>query len=192
VLPWMCAMAGEICDGLHVHPFHSVEYVSQRVVANAAEGAARADRDLADVTFEIPVLTAVGDSDEELAAGRDHNRTMIAFYGSTPAYAPIFELHGHDDIGPRLTQFQREGDIAAMVGLISDEVLDIFTVTSSWAGLATELHGRYEGLAPSVRLMSYSANAMLKRDPDVLDKWAEVVAEMDSLPTGSAREGDGS
>jgi probable F420-dependent oxidoreductase len=185
VLPWMCAMAGEVCDGVHVHPFHSVEYLEQRVVANAAKGAARTGRDLAEVTFEVPVLSAVGDTDEELQVGRDHSRTMIAFYGSTPAYAPIFELHGYDDIGPRLSQLQREGDIPAMVGMITDDVLDHFSVTSSWADLATVLHNRYAGIAPNLRLMSYSANTMLKRDPDVLDRWSQVVTELADLSLGT-------
>ena len=186
VLPWMCTMAGEVCDGLHVHPFHSVEYLRDRVIARAAEGAARSGRDLSEVTFEVPVLTAVGDTDAELEASREHARTMIAFYGSTPAYAPIFELHGYDDLSPRLGQLQREGDISAMVGLVTDDVLDHFSVTSSWGGLAAALHDRYAAVAPSVRVMSYSAGSMVARDPDAFEKWSGVVDDLAAIPERSA------
>jgi probable F420-dependent oxidoreductase len=187
VLPWMCTMAGEVCDGIHVHPLHSVDYLAQRVVARAARGAARTGRTLDDVTFEVPVLTAVGDTDAELHATREHNRTMIAFYGSTPAYAPIFELHGYDDLTPRLSGLQRQGDVAGMTALVTDEILELFSVTSSWSDLAGVLHDRYLGLAPKIRLMSYSASAMRRTDPDVLEKWSQVIAELAGLPdSGSA------
>ena len=59
VLPWMSAMAGELCDGVHVHPFHSADYLRHNQIPNVAEGANRAGRSLDDVTFEIPVMTAV-------------------------------------------------------------------------------------------------------------------------------------
>lgn len=185
VLPWMCSMAGEVCDGLHVHPLHSVEYLTERVIANAAVGAARAGRDLSEVTFEVPVLTAVGDTDAELHATREHARTMIAFYGSTPAYAPIFELHGRDDLTPRLSQLQREGDVAGMVSLITDDVLEHFSVTASWGGLAAALHDRYAGVAPNVRLMSYSAGSIVERDPEGWAKWSGVVDDLRAFPEGS-------
>ena len=30
--PWMTTMAGEVADGVHVHPLHSVQYLEQRLI----------------------------------------------------------------------------------------------------------------------------------------------------------------
>ena len=178
VLPWMSRMAGEVCDGVHVHPFHSPQYVSDVQVAAVREGADRAGRSLADIVFEIPVMTAVGDDDEELARTREHARQMIAFYGSTRTYSPVFELHGFDGLSDQLHARQREGDMAAMVALITDDVLDHYVVSSDWAGLGSTLVERYRDVAPNVRIMTYTANSQLRSDPDVYDKWSDVVADM--------------
>ena len=87
-------MAGEVCDGIHIHPFNSAAYVRDVQRPRVQEGVDRAGRDLVDVTFEIPVMTPVGDTDEEMTESREHARQMIAFYGSTRTYSPVFETHG--------------------------------------------------------------------------------------------------
>jgi alkanesulfonate monooxygenase SsuD/methylene tetrahydromethanopterin reductase-like flavin-dependent oxidoreductase (luciferase family) len=97
-----------------------------------AAGAAKAGRTLDEVTLEIPIMTAVGDTDEQIAASRDHARMMIAFYGSTRTYAPVFEVHGFDGLSERLHDAQRAGDMAAMASLVTDDVLDHYIVSSTW------------------------------------------------------------
>lgn len=178
VLPWMSRMAGEVCDGIHIHPFNSAEYISQRQLPHVREGVARAGRTLDDVTFEIPVMTPVGDSDEELAETREHARQMIAFYGSTRTYSPVFETHGFDGLSDQLHAKQREGDLAGMVALITDDVLDHYTVTGSWSTLGANLVERYRGVAPTVRLMTYTASSQLRKHPDILDRWAQVASDV--------------
>jgi probable F420-dependent oxidoreductase len=174
VLPWMSTMAGELCDGVHIHPFHSPEYLRDVQIPNVATGAARAGRDLADVTLEIPVMTATGATTDEIAKTREHARTMIAFYGSTRTYSPVFEHHGYDGLSDRLHERQREGDIAGMAALIPDEILDHYIVTAAWDDLADALVERYHGLAPTIRLMSYTAISQYANDPDVLARWGAV------------------
>jgi probable F420-dependent oxidoreductase len=178
VLPWMSRMAGEVCDGIHIHPFNSAEYIIQRQRPHVEEGIARAGRSLADVTFEIPVMTPVGDTDEELAVTREHARQMIAFYGSTRTYSPVFETHGFDGLSNQLHAKQREGDMAGMVGLITDEILDHYTVSGSWSTLGANLVERYRDVAPTARLMTYTASSQLKKHPDILDRWAQVARDV--------------
>lgn len=101
-------MAGELCDGVHVHPFHSPRYVAEVMRPELEAGAAKGGRTLADLTLVCPVMTAVGDTDEEQAATREHARFMIAFYGSTRTYSPIFELHGFEGLSEQLHARQRE------------------------------------------------------------------------------------
>ena len=178
VLPWMSRMAGEVCDGIHIHPFNSASYVAERQRPRVEEGVARAGRDLADVTFEIPVMTPVGDTDEELAATREHARQMIAFYGSTRTYSPVFEIHGFEGLSDRLHAKQAEGDLAGMVGLITDDVLDHYTVSGSWSTLGANLVERYRDVAPTVRLMTYTAASQLRTQPDALERWAQVARDV--------------
>lgn len=178
VLPWMSRMAGEVCDGIHVHPFNSATYVAERQRPHVEEGAARAGRSLRDVRFEIPVMTPVGDTDEELAETREHARQMIAFYGSTRTYAPVFETHGFDGLADRLHAKQREGDLAGMVALVTDDVLDRYTVSGSWSTLGANLVERYRDVAPNVSLMTYTASSQLRRHPDILDRWAQVASDV--------------
>ncbi len=176
VLPWMSRMAGEVCDGVHIHPFNSATYLSEVQRPHVEEGASKAGRSLDDITFVIPVMTAVGDTEEELASTREHARSMVAFYGSTRTYAPMFEMHGFDGLSERLHTLQREGDVAGMIALVTDDVLDHYTVSGSWSELGSRLVERYRDVAPDTRLMTYTAAHQIRNgDLSVLDRWAEVV-----------------
>jgi len=178
VLPWMSRMAGEVCDGVHIHPFNSATYLREAQIPHIVEGAERAGRSLADVTLEIPVMTAVGDTDEEMAATREHARSMIAFYGSTPNYHPVFDIHGFEGLSDELNARQREGDLAGVLARVTDDVLDHYIVSAPWSELGAALVDRYRGLAPSTRLMTYTAATQLRDDPDVLDRWADVARDV--------------
>ncbi len=177
VLPYMSRLVGEVADGVHVHPFHSPEYVRDVQLKAIEEGLSRSGRSLDDITFSIPIMTAVGDTDEELEKTREHARMMIAFYGSTRTYSPMFEQHGYDGMSDELHERQKRGDIPGMTGLITDEVLSHYTVTSSWNDLGPTLVARYRGLAPNVRVTSYTAAENWK-DPAAREKWAHVTKAM--------------
>ncbi|HVM39598.1 MAG TPA: TIGR03617 family F420-dependent LLM class oxidoreductase, partial [Acidimicrobiia bacterium] len=91
VNPWMARMAGEVCDGFHVHPFHSERYLREVIRPNIEAGAREAGRDPSAVKLACPVFAIVGDTDEEREALRQLTRTQISFYGSTRTYRPVFE-----------------------------------------------------------------------------------------------------
>ena len=87
VNPWMLRMAGEVADGVHVHPIGEPGYLRRHVLPNVGEGARSVGRDVNDIDLIVPVMTIVGDTDAERHAEREHARTMLSFYGSTPNYA---------------------------------------------------------------------------------------------------------
>jgi probable F420-dependent oxidoreductase len=174
VNPWMCRMVGEVADGIHVHPLHSVRYVQEVVRPNLEAGAAAAGRDAADLTIVCPLLTIVGDTEEERAAWRERARFQLGFYGSTRTYAPIFELHGWDGTSARLHELQKAGDYAGFSKVITDEMLDVFTVTASWDGLADAIVDRCAGVAD--RVVCYFATTSWRDDPSVMGRWREVAA----------------
>src|SRR5256714_12352271 len=80
VNPWMLRMAGEVADGVSVHPLNSPIYLRDTVRANVAEGAGKAGRDPAAVTLIVPCFTAVGNTEEERAQWREMARTQVSFY----------------------------------------------------------------------------------------------------------------
>ena len=146
VNPYICRLAGELCDGFHVHPLHSVEYVEQYVKPWIAEGAARAGRSAQDVKLASTCFTIVGDTEEERDALRQMVRSQISFYASTPAYKGVFGAHGWEDVAPRLTEKSRVGDWGGMAELITDEMLDVFSVTGTWEDIAEKMQRRYDGV----------------------------------------------
>jgi probable F420-dependent oxidoreductase len=172
VNPYMLKMAGELCDGLQVHPFHSQKYIDDMLLPAVAEGANRVQRPASDLDLLVPVLTIVGDSEEEKASSRAFCRQQVAFYGSTPNYAFQFDLLGFDGTTAKIRQCQKAGDMAGMTEIVSDEMLQHFTVEARWDDLADSLTGRYLGTAE--RLIIYTAGMDYARNPASIGRWGEV------------------
>jgi probable F420-dependent oxidoreductase len=170
--PWMTRMAGEVADGIHVHPLHSVPYLNEVLLPKVAEGAAITDRSVEDVALAVPVFTIVGDSEEEREPWKDRARSQIAFYGSTRNYAFQFEMLGYEGVSAQLNDRLKAGDMAGMSALITDEMLEHYAVTATWDELADKLIGRYRAVAD--RLIMYFAQAQMKSSPETVGKWGEV------------------
>src|SRR6266542_835295 len=114
-------------------------YLAGVVRPSLEEGAKQAGRDPGAVAVVAPVFTIVGDPGPELDRQREAIRLQIAFYGTTPSYSRVFEVHGHDGITARLGAALRTGDQAKLTAEIDDELVDAFSVTASWDGLADAL-----------------------------------------------------
>jgi probable F420-dependent oxidoreductase len=172
VNPWMCRAIGEVADGIHVHPLHSLRYLDEVVRPNIKHGAQRAGRDPGDIAIVCPLLTIVGDTEEEIALWRERARLQLAFYGSTRTYARIFELHGWPGTSDRLHEQQASGDFDGMAETFTDEMLDVFSLTATWSGLADAILERYRGVAD--RVICYFATQTWNEDPSARDRWAGV------------------
>ena len=170
--PLMVRVAGEVADGVHVHPLHSVGYLDRRLLPGLAEGAARADRRPEEIDLIVPVFAVPGDTPEERAPLVRQARSQIAFYGSTRNYAFQFDDLGFEGTTDRLAQLLRAGDTEAMADAITDEMLDHFAVVAPWDELADRLVDRYQGRA--ARVVMYLAETQIRRDPDTLGRWGEV------------------
>ncbi len=170
--PHMCRMAGELCDGIHVHPMHSTTYIENRLLPAVAQGAARAGRDVAEVDLIVPVFAVPGDSPEERAALLKRARAQISFYGSTPNYAFQFDDLGFTGTTEKLGAMMKAGDVAGMADSISDEMLEHFAVVADWDDMADKLINRYQGTAR--RVVMYLTADDIKRNPDNLGRWGEI------------------
>ncbi|HKA04309.1 MAG TPA: TIGR03617 family F420-dependent LLM class oxidoreductase, partial [Acidimicrobiales bacterium] len=176
VNPWMWRMAGEVADGVHVHPLHSTSYLDEVAMRALREGAERAGRDASRVSLIVPVLAIVGDTEAEQEKMARHVRQQIGFYGSTPAYAFQFDRLGLDGLGGRLNALLKQGDFDGQAALLTDDVLAPFSVRATWDELPAALRQRYQGRAD--RLVSYLAQPMWQRDPSSLERWGDVATRL--------------
>jgi probable F420-dependent oxidoreductase len=170
--PWMTEMAGEVADGVHVHPLHSVRYIEQRLLPAVHKGAERAGRTLDDVDLLIPVFIVPGDTPEEREPLARRARTQIGFYGSTRNYAFQFDDLGFDGTSAALNDRLKAGDLEGLAATITDEMLDAFAIVGRWDEIADRVVERYRGVAE--RVISYLTVEDIARHPDHLGRWGEI------------------
>ena len=170
--PMMLGVAGEVADGVHVHPLHSMHYVENRLLPGVAAGAARTGRSTDDIDLIVPVFACPGDSVEDRATYVAAAKRQIAFYGSTPNYAFQFDDLGFDGTTQRIREKMKAGDLDTIGDVITDEMLEHFAVVAPWDDLADRLLDRYRGTAS--RLVTYLGERQVRSDPDELARWGEV------------------
>jgi len=152
VNPYMCRMAGEVCNGLHVHPFHTPKYLRECVHPAVEQGLQASGRSRKDFTYATSSFVIVGDTDRERAENREAVRQQIAFYASTRTYEPVLAAHGWEGIVPELHQKSLSGDWKGMARLIPDEILDAVAVSGTYESIGVKLRQHYAGLLDRISL----------------------------------------
>jgi probable F420-dependent oxidoreductase len=139
----MTQTAGEVCDGIIVHGFTTEKYLREVTIPNLVKGREKVGKTM-DV-FEIsgPFFVVTGQTEEEMQAADQATRQQIAFYGSTPAYKKVLELHGWDGLQGELNTLSKQGKWVEMGDLIDDEILTTFAVVAEPQHVAAELNERY-------------------------------------------------
>lgn len=148
----LARLAGEICDGFHVHPFHSPEYVRKVVEPAIAEGAESENRSPSDVELATSVFVVTGEDEEATTKQREAVRSQLSFYASTPTYRTVLEAHGWESVGERLGGLAREKKWGEMPDLITDEMLHAFAVEAAPDEVGPAIKERYEGLIDRIAL----------------------------------------
>ena len=138
----MTEVAGEVADGLIVHPFTTERYLREVTLPALDRGLAKSGRDRSTFQISFTGMIVTGDTDEEHRATSVEIRRQLAFYGSTPVYRGVLELHGWHDLQPRLNDLSRSGQWDQMAELISDDVLDAFSVVAEAEDVATRIRAR--------------------------------------------------
>ena len=168
--PAMTRLVGEVADGLLVHGFTTPRYLRERTLPALQEGLDRAGRDRSAVTVSLPGLVVTGRTEEEMAEAALAVKATIAFYGSTPAYRPVLELHGWEALGEELHALsvgRREDKWTAMRDLVDDEVLAAFAVVGAPDELDRLVRERFEGAVD--RFSVYASY------PSDLDLWQPLL-----------------
>lgn len=150
--PMMTAVAGEVADGLLVHPFTTERFLRTKTLPLLNETVARSDRQPDEVETSLAVMFVTGSTEEAMIKAARAAKRQIAFYASTPAYRPVLELHGWEQLQPSLNALSKEGRWKDMIGLIDDEVLSTFAVVAEPDDMAEAILGRYGNLVDRISL----------------------------------------
>ena len=150
--PAMTAVAGEVADGLMAHGFTTPSYLREVTMHNLAKGLERSGRSRGDVEVTIPIMTAIGSDESELAPQISAVRQQLAFYGSTPAYRGVLEHHGWGDVGDELNRLSKQGEWVAMGDLVSDDMLVEFAVVGDVDSVRKEIRNRFGGVVDRVQM----------------------------------------
>jgi probable F420-dependent oxidoreductase len=138
----MVEVAGEVADGLLVHPLNSPDFIANHTMPALERGAARAGRSLEGFQVAVMSFCMMGSNDEEIERARQSVRMQMSFYGSTPAYRPPLDHHGWGDLQPELNRLSKQGGWAEMSKLISDDMLDTFGVSGTPTEIGRNLRVR--------------------------------------------------
>jgi probable F420-dependent oxidoreductase len=146
----MLRLAGRVAEGVHIHPLHSERYVRELALPELEAGWRSTGRDRSALEIVAPVIVVSGRNSAEWEEGRRFARSQIGFYGSTPTYRVLFELHGwaeHADRLRALVASRRWDDVADAV---SEEMVETFAVVAPPEELAERLRQRYRGLVDRI------------------------------------------
>jgi len=148
--PGMARVAGEVCDGLLLHPMCSYKYVSEVILPALEQGALRAGRTLADCPLYWGGFTATGDSEAEVREARRNSARAISFYGSTRTYREALAIHGHADLCEKLHALSVRGRWAEMVELVPDDLIDALCESGTQEDVAHALHKTWSDVCCAV------------------------------------------
>jgi len=166
----MTEVAGEVADGILIHGFTTERYVKEVTLPAVERGLAKAGRSRSQFEVSGPLFVVTGTNEREIDAARQGVKQQIAFYGSTPAYRGVLELHGWGALQDELNALSKQGEWVKMGELIDDEILDTFAVEAAPSDVGAELKRRYGGVVD--RLSFY---APYQSDPE---QWAAVIADL--------------
>src|SRR4051812_38148116 len=157
----MTEVAGEVADGILIHGFTTERYVKEVTLPAIERGLAASGRSRSSFQISGPLFVVTGADEESFAQAATATRQQIAFYGSTPAYRGVLELHGWGDLQTELNALSKQGEWVQMGTLIDDEILHTFAVVAEPEGVGAELKRRYGGIVDRC-----SFYAPYRADPD--------------------------
>ncbi|HZQ86036.1 MAG TPA: LLM class F420-dependent oxidoreductase [Acidimicrobiales bacterium] len=166
----MTEVAGEVCDGLLVHGFTTERYLREVTLPAVERGLAKAGRSRDDFEVSYPSFIVTGDTEEAMEKAAVGTRQQIAFYGSTPAYRPVLELHGWGDLQTELNGLSKQGEWVKMGELIDDEIMTTFAVVAEPDEVPKALVSRFGDAVD--RISFYTPYAS---DPD---RWKRVLGAL--------------
>jgi probable F420-dependent oxidoreductase len=141
----MCRMAGEVAEGIRLHPVCTPSYIEKVMLPAIREGAAKAGRSLAKFQTCMKPLVAVAANEAGLVPKVRDVRARVSFYASTPQYRAAFDHLGLGDLADKLKLLSRAQRWEEMPQHISDDVLHAFATIGTYDTIAAKLLARFAG-----------------------------------------------
>jgi probable F420-dependent oxidoreductase len=148
--PLMLKTAARLADSVRLHSFATRKYLEDVVRPLLASELAAAGKTFEGFEITGGGFVATGPDQEAVRAAAEKVRYRVAFYGSTPAYRGVFDVHGIGDLGVRLNQMSRQGQWSEMAAQISDDVLDLFVARAAYDELPEAIEKRFGGIVDAV------------------------------------------
>jgi alkanesulfonate monooxygenase SsuD/methylene tetrahydromethanopterin reductase-like flavin-dependent oxidoreductase (luciferase family) len=174
----MCAVVGEVADGIRLHPVCSPKYIEEVMVPAVARGAARTQRDADVVEWCMKPLIATGPDQPSLELVAESVRARVGFYLATPAYKAAFEVHGWGDRVDQAAALSREQRWEEIPPLVHDEMFHTIATVGTYDEIATLLNKRFGHLIDRVE---FSIPVNDPDDASLLSSMVKELSESDKL-----------
>ncbi len=122
--PRMLKLAGQVADGVILNSISTPEYV-QFALERISEGAESAGRNPSEIEIGHSIIFAVADDATEAVEAAKED---ILFYISYPELDPIIEKSPFQAEAIRMRELYAKGEKEEAMSLITDEMLDVFSV----------------------------------------------------------------
>ncbi len=152
VNPYMARLAGEMAQGLRLHPIATFRFAQEVVLPAIRSGAEKAGRDPSEIEMIGAPFLAIAKDASGLEAAKAALKQHIAFYASTPTYHSVLEFHGWEEVGSELHRMSREGRWKEMPNAISDEMLDEWAIVGTCDEFASRMIDRCSEVFTTVLL----------------------------------------
>lgn len=163
----MTEVAGEVADGLIVHPFNSMPFLSDHALPAVHRGLEKSGRKRSDFTLQINAIVITGETEEARAAATESVKGLLGFYASTPAYRPPMEAVGYGDLQPELNRLSKAGQWDELGSHIDQQFVEAFATIGEPAEIPGKLREKYG--ADADRLAIYAPYAA----PD--EMWSAII-----------------
>ena len=161
--PVMAEVAGEVADGLLVHAFTTEKYLREVTIPALEKGLDKVGKTRKDIEVAYPGFVITGDNEQQVESAIALVKAQVSFYGSTPAYRPVLEMHGWGDLQTELNRLSKQGQWAQMAELIDDDVLAAFSIRCTPEELPSKIAGRFGDV-----IDRFSMYSMYQMDPEQL------------------------
>lgn len=182
--PHSLRLAGEVADGVRLHGFCTRRYLTEEIIPKLAEGMARTGRSRAEFEITGGGFVATGKDAEATAKMFEIVRGRVAFYGSTPGYWGVLELHGLGDLGRELNAMSKAGKWNEMAGRVTDDVVHLFAAVGTHKEIAARIEERFGGLSDALNMRADSSAAGEDVPPDVLRDIKRIATLFAGYQTG--------
>ena len=172
--PNMCAVAGEVADGVRLHPVCTPRFIDSEVRPAVQRGAERAGKTLDDIDVCLKPLVGSAPDEAALAVVAETVRARAAFYLSTPAYRRAWEIHDWGDRADEAAKLSRAQRWDDLVKVVDDEMLHTVATLGTYDTIGRQLHDRFSGLIDRIEFSTAVTN------PDEHAVLAGILSELRS------------